>query len=280
MILQAAPLSRSVFARPPQLEGRGRAPARRPRHTAARTVCASATLPDGAAGERGDSTSDFPKVRRLSLPTTRERKYLKMIGVQRNHGRPMLTTRTLGFTLSVWKMSIQSRREVWVPGAGDATSTAFTTSVDSTSDDDDSGFVVASTEDDEGEDADDTSTEDGDNDDDELAGTDDQKKVYIETPQKLPPWAYICYIHASKATIGKRAVQRNRAQRRMRAAAALVLPQHAVRGMEYRFSLNPEILVLPLETIVDDVHSSLKAARCHSTTLTIDMLRREQYCKR
>lgn len=107
-----------------------------------------------------------------------------------------------------------------------------------------------------------------------------RKRKSFEPKRQVPQWAYICSIRASKSMLGKRAVQRNRAKRRMRAAAAQILPQYAVRGMEYRFTLHPDILIISHTTLLNDVLIALKTVRCFSLTLTIEMLRREKYNER
>lgn len=99
-------------------------------------------------------------------------------------------------------------------------------------------------------------------------------------PDTVPPWAYIVSIRAPKPILGKRATQRNRAKRRIRAVAGQILPLFAVRGMEYCFTLSAGILLIEHKALVADVHSALKAVNCWSDYMTEDMVRREKYCER
>lgn len=99
-------------------------------------------------------------------------------------------------------------------------------------------------------------------------------------PDTVPPWAYIVSIRTPKPILGKRATQRNRAKRRIRAVAGQILPLFAVRGIEYCFTLNPEILLIEHKVLVADMHSALKAVNCWSDYMTEDMVRREKYCER
>lgn len=97
---------------------------------------------------------------------------------------------------------------------------------------------------------------------------------------EIPPWAYIVRIRAGKTSLGKRAVQRNRAKRRIRAAANQICPDHASRGREYVFTANPEALTIDFRDLVDEVISALKKARSWEDSMTEDMLRRKKYCSR
>lgn len=54
--------------------------------------------------------TDHPQVRRLSLPTTRERRYLHDIRVRRAEGRPLRQTRTVAFSLKVWPLIVAAPR--------------------------------------------------------------------------------------------------------------------------------------------------------------------------
>lgn len=96
----------------------------------------------------------------------------------------------------------------------------------------------------------------------------------------VPPWAYTVIIRATKPIIGKRSVLRNRAKRRIRAAAAQILPRHASRQLEYMFTATPESLVIRFEELVEEVCNALKAVNCWEDNLTIEMIRREKYCER
>lgn len=83
-----------------------------------------------------------------------------------------------------------------------------------------------------------------------------------ESPPPIPEWAYVAHVRAAKTSLGKRAVVRNRAKRRVRAAAAAVLPVHALRGREYAFTVTPEALVAPFGEMVRDVEAALRSVGC------------------
>lgn len=96
----------------------------------------------------------------------------------------------------------------------------------------------------------------------------------------VPPWAYTVITRAPKSIIGKRSVLRNRAKRRIRAAAAQIFPCHASRHIEYVFTANPESLIICFEELVEEVRDALKAIQCWEDNLPIEMIRREKYCER
>ncbi|HXV26087.1 MAG TPA: ribonuclease P protein component [Alphaproteobacteria bacterium] len=54
------------------------------------------------------------------------------------------------------------------------------------------------------------------------------------------------------------AVQRNRARRRLRAAAAGVMPLHAARGMDYVLVARAETVTRPYASLLGDLEAALK----------------------
>lgn len=91
-----------------------------------------------------------------------------------------------------------------------------------------------------------------------------------------PEWAYIVHTRASKSVLGKRTVFRNRAKRRLRAAAAQVLPAHATRRNEYAFSALPEACTLEFTQLVEEIAIALKAANCYEDRLPFELMRRRR----
>lgn len=86
-------------------------------------------------------TEQYAQVRRLSLPTTRERAYLKNIRVRRAEGRCLQQTRTRCFSLKAWPLVVTA------PGGAQSTSEAShlcAEYVDASSVDTDEGFTDAS----------------------------------------------------------------------------------------------------------------------------------------
>jgi len=65
---------------------------------------------------------------------------------------------------------------------------------------------------------------------------------------------------ATKKSIGG-AVQRNRAKRRLKAAAVAQLPLYGLAGHDYVLVARPGTLAQPFATLLADVASSLEAAR-------------------
>lgn len=65
---------------------------------------------------------------------------------------------------------------------------------------------------------------------------------------------------ATKKTIGG-AVQRNRAKRRLRAAAAALLPLYAAEGNDYVLVARAATLTRPFADLLEDLAVTLKAAR-------------------
>lgn len=90
-------------------------------------------------------------------------------------------------------------------------------------------------------------------------------------------WAYIARVVVSKAVLGKRAVTRNLAKRRVTAALRTVLPAHACRGREYFFQVFPPALVIPLPLLVEQAERALRECRCWSDDLSPEALQRPRY---
>jgi ribonuclease P protein component len=65
---------------------------------------------------------------------------------------------------------------------------------------------------------------------------------------------------ATKKTIG-RAVERNRAKRRLRAAAAALLPLYGMGGNDYVLVARAATLTRPFADLLEDLAVTLKAAR-------------------
>lgn len=301
------------------------------------------------------SCTEVPKVRRLSLPTTRERRYLANIHVQRAKGRAIRYTRSISFSLLVWPLVLSKLHEQdtkptpsntkdgdvvisanLLPDDRDPANDAVT--------DDDGDDVDSDVDDDASNENDDIGYSTGESTDNEAESNSTLTSTTEENPQtakkiiglithstdhsqtvgdpnapdyqwspnqsnsssvitnmiqphtqdtaialeskrhplihEIPPWAYITSIRASKVVLGKRAVRRNRAKRRIRAAAAQILPQNARRGMEYQFNAYPESLVVQFPDLLEEVSQALKAINCWEDDITIEMLRREKYRKR
>lgn len=294
-------------------------------------------------------TPQYPQVRRLSLPTTRERWYLKNIRVRRVAGRSLRQTQSRCFSLKIWPLVGMAPKSD--PDQNmQITSDDYLESVETSYTETDYGFIDAPVLADEetlphlnltpspatnsasmmscnpqmsrattptlvscqGMGSEPLSASQALLDShypssaqpETLDETDGHSRpklhVAIEplhTPglpstrqQKwmpeithiatVPPWAYTVIIRATKPIIGKRSVLRNRAKRRIRAAAAQIFPRHASRQIEYMFTATPESLVICFEELVEEVCNALKAINCWEDNLTIDMIRREKYCER
>lgn len=201
-------------------------------------------------------------VRRQSLPTYRERRYLHDQNVHRSKGRATTCDKRLSFTLMIWPL-VQE---------------------------DDEDFLEQSHSDEQLYQQNVTALADR-----KLLSSEPSKKLLTETQDtvklsfrtnhkmniltEIPPWAYVVRIRVPKATLGKRAVQRNKAKRKIRAAAQEILPQYAKRKREYVFSATPESLTLPHSYIVEEIIASLKRSGCWEENITLEMLRRTKYCK-
>jgi ribonuclease P protein component len=64
------------------------------------------------------------------------------------------------------------------------------------------------------------------------------------------------------------AVQRNRAKRRLRAAAAALLPLYGIGGNDYVLVARPETLTRPFAGLLDDLTAALHAAHAKLGRLT------------
>jgi RNase P protein component len=96
----------------------------------------------------------------------------------------------------------------------------------------------------------------------------------------MASWAYIVRVRVSKFALGKRAVVRNRAQRRVRAALRSVYPAHASRGHEYVVKVYPAALLTPFPDLVEEAKASLRETNCWQDTLGELETRRPRYNKR
>jgi RNase P protein component len=93
-------------------------------------------------------------------------------------------------------------------------------------------------------------------------------------------WAYIVRVRATKFTMGKRAVIRNRAQRRVRAALRTVCPTHASRGLEYVVTTSPASLLTPFPDLLEEVKAALQSTNCWRDDLSEKETIRPRYNKR
>jgi RNase P protein component len=93
-------------------------------------------------------------------------------------------------------------------------------------------------------------------------------------------WAYVVRVRATKFTMGKRAVIRNRAQRRVRAALRTVCPTHASRGLEYVVTTSPAALLTPFPDLVEEVKAALQSTNCWRDDLSEKETARPRYNKR
>lgn len=92
-------------------------------------------------------------------------------------------------------------------------------------------------------------------------------------------WAYIVRVKVSKRVLGKRAVTRNRAKRRVTAAARVICPAHAERGREYVFSAEPSALLTPFPMLLQEVEAALRNLNCWKEVLSPAETRRPRYRK-
>ena len=98
-----------------------------------------------------------------------------------------------------------------------------------------------------------------------------------ELEEGLKKWAYIARIRVSKSTISKRAVVRNRAKRRIRAAANQIMPLHAKRWKEYALLVKPEALTIQWEDLVDEMIRAVKSIDCWCEELDEQAWKRPKY---
>jgi ribonuclease P protein component len=88
--------------------------------------------------------------------------------------------------------------------------------------------------------------------------------VTLEAAATPGPFAYPETLRvgftASKKSVGG-AVERNRAKRRLRAAATVQLPLYGLGGHDYVLVARPGTLTQPFASILEDLAVSLRAAR-------------------
>lgn len=195
--------------------------------------------------------------RKLSLPTFRERRHLSETRIERARGRPSYFSRGTAATLSVWPLVIrdatpdETRRNLaWRARVSEL------------------AFADASFE---------TPSPPGDS---RAAHEATLVLAPVERELAIPRWAYVVRVRVGKSVLGKRAVQRNRARRRIRAAAAALFPGHAVRGREYVFSVCPEALTISYGELLGEVTELLKKTGCWVDEMDEECLRRAWYCRR
>lgn len=111
-------------------------------------------------------------------------------------------------------------------------------------------------------------------------GTTEDGEEHPYPMQPLPAWAYIVRVRASKSIIGKKAVLRNRAKRRVKAAATKIMPGHAKRGWEYVFVPARSALTASFDEIVDEVEECLKSSGCWKNEMELEEVVRTVYCDR
>lgn len=99
----------------------------------------------------------------------------------------------------------------------------------------------------------------------------------LERRSDLEQWAYITRFRAAKADLGKRAVIRNRAKRRVKAAANAILPLHAKRRHEYVIRVQPEALTIKFDDLKTEMHTALQEMQCWEEQLPDSARRRPKY---
>lgn len=92
-----------------------------------------------------------------------------------------------------------------------------------------------------------------------------------------PEWGYVAHVQAKKGALGKRAVGRSVARRRVKAAVRRVLPAHAARAHEYLFILHAEALATPHDALIDEVAAALRAADAYHEALPYALCRRRRH---
>jgi ribonuclease P protein component len=80
-----------------------------------------------------------------------------------------------------------------------------------------------------------------------------------DTPSSAPESPFRMGFTASRKVGG--AVQRNRARRRLKAAAAAVMPAHAARGMDYVLVARAETVSRPYPGLLADLEAALRRLR-------------------
>ena len=94
---------------------------------------------------------------------------------------------------------------------------------------------------------------------------------------EIEEWAYITRLRANRSILGKRAVVRNKAKRRIRAAANAIMPLHAARCKEYVFTIFPEALTIGFGDLKNEMCNALVEINCWRETLADSALRRPVY---
>lgn len=182
----------------------------------------------------------------LSLPTYRERRYLYENCVARGKGQSARYVSVDAFNLRVWALCPRMRTD---------NLRAET-------------FDEAQVLDGEEENAEDYNMD-----------AKDERLSEEAVLAVVPEWAYLVHVRSPKASMGKRAVVRNRAKRRIRAAASQVMPLHAKRGFEYTFNACPGALTISSSELQYQVEYSLRTLGCWGDDLKYEQLRRPLYCK-
>jgi ribonuclease P protein component len=80
-----------------------------------------------------------------------------------------------------------------------------------------------------------------------------------ESPPASPPPVFRLGFTASRKVGG--AVQRNRARRRLRAAAKGLMPVHAARGMDYVLVARAETVTRPYASLLGDLEGALRRSK-------------------
>lgn len=251
---------------------------------------------------------------RQSLPTTRERRWLAELGINRSQARPSRSLQE-SFSLRSWHLCLgeksgkrrrDSRRGSPIqtpkdPGhkyisveTGDLSPSFVVQSLDKSSGGPSSDNSSSSVSGPLISDSSQLSTRGEANDSfDNLHGNAFEK--YMSENMRAPPlwrplltqegldeimtWAYIVRVKAHKYDLGKRAVTRNRAKRRVAAAARVVCPAHACRGREYVFSVEPAALVTPFPLLLLEVEEALRDLQCWRDNLSLDEIKRPRFRK-
>eukprot|EP00188_Purpureofilum_apyrenoidigerum_P003229 Plantae.Rhodophyta-Purpureofilum_apyrenoidigerum.ctg33277.p1 GENE.Plantae.Rhodophyta-Purpureofilum_apyrenoidigerum.ctg33277~~Plantae.Rhodophyta-Purpureofilum_apyrenoidigerum.ctg33277.p1 ORF type:complete len:220 (+),score=24.49 Plantae.Rhodophyta-Purpureofilum_apyrenoidigerum.ctg33277:477-1136(+) len=94
---------------------------------------------------------------------------------------------------------------------------------------------------------------------------------YVENEQYplRPPLSCVYWVHlmASKALLGKKAVFRTTAKRKVREALRRVLPEHATRGKEYIFFIQPEARIMKHTELLEDAERTLRDMHCWNDSM-------------
>ncbi|KAJ8907587.1 hypothetical protein NDN08_007697 [Rhodosorus marinus] len=79
--------------------------------------------------------------------------------------------------------------------------------------------------------------------------------------------------------MGKRAVHRTNAKRKVREALRLLMPLHAVRAREYIFYVQPEIRGMSHAEVVEEAEAALRRMSCWEEELPLEAFDRPFYSK-